>query len=157
VAVLRNPAEPGEAALWRETQIAGQQLRIKLQSLEVHNPREFEHAISLMVKSRADAFIIQPDPLFFASLRQIADLARRHRLPAIADFREFVDAGGLMSYGASVPDIARRVATFVDKLLKGAKAGDLPIEQPTKFELLINLKTANALALTIPPSVLLRA
>jgi putative ABC transport system substrate-binding protein len=110
-----------------------------------------------MTKARADAVTVQSTNVFFIERRRLADLAVKHRLPAIFLVREFVDAGGLMSYGANVAELHRRAATYVDKILKGAKPGDLPVEQPTKFELVINLKTAKAIGLTIPPSVLARA
>ena len=110
-----------------------------------------------MTTERAGALIVFPSPMLYTERRRIVDLAAKHRLPAIYAFREAVEAGGLMSYGASIPDLVRRAATYVEKILKGAKPADLPVEQPTKFELVINRKTAKALGLTIPPSLLLRA
>jgi putative ABC transport system substrate-binding protein len=111
-----------------------------------------------MTRARAGALtVLGGGTMLFAERRRLADLAAKNRLPAVYPWRDFVDAGGLMSYGASFPDLYRRAATYVDKILKGAKPGDLPVEQPTKFELVINLKTAKALGLTIPPSVLARA
>ena len=110
-----------------------------------------------MTRARAGALTVLPSTMFFIERRRLVALAAKHRLPAVYPLREFVDAGGLMSYGANFADLYRRAATYVDKILKGAKPGDLPVEQPTKFELVINLKAAKALGLTIPPSVLQRA
>ena len=110
-----------------------------------------------MVTHSASALIVFPSPMFYGAHRRLVDLAAKHRLPTIYTFKEAVAAGGLMSYGTSIPDLRRRAATYVDKILKGAKPADLPVEQPTKFELVINLKTAKALGLTIPPAVLARA
>ena len=110
-----------------------------------------------MTRARAGALTVLVSPMFFGERRRLVDLAAKNRLPAVYPWREFVDAGGLMAYGPNLPDLSRRAATYVDKILKGAKPGDLPVEQPTKFELVINLKAAKALGLTIPPSVLGRA
>jgi putative ABC transport system substrate-binding protein len=118
---------------------------------------DFRGAFATAAKGRADALYVATTGVFFRERAQIAQLAVNHRLPAVSTFREFAEAGGLMSYGANLPDMFRRAAIYVDKILKGAKAGDLPLEQPTKFELVINLKTAEALGLTIPPSLLQRA
>ena len=157
VAVLRNPSEPTQDSLWRETQTVARQLNLTVQSIEVRHPTEFQNGFSLMTRGHAGGLIVLPDPLFFVSVGQLADLATSHRIPAISDFREFAYAGGLLCYGASVPDMGRHAAVFLDRILKGAKPADLPVEQPTKFELVINMKTAKALGLTIPPSLLLRA
>ena len=110
-----------------------------------------------MTRARAGALTVLPSTMFFVERRRLVDLAAKNRLPAVYTSREFVDAGGLMAYGPNLADLFRRAATYVDKILKGAKPGDLPVEQPTKFELVINLKTAKALGITIPQSVLLRA
>jgi len=110
-----------------------------------------------MVRDRASALVVLPDPLFFGQRARLAELATKNRLPALYAFREHVEAGGLISYGPSLPERFRRAATFVDKILRGAKPADLPVEQPTRFEFVINLKTAKALGLTIPPSILVRA
>ena len=110
-----------------------------------------------MTRARAGALIVLGSSMFFTERRRLVDLAAKHRLPAVYPSREFVDAGGLMAYGANLADLHRRAATYVDKILKGTKPGDLPVERPTKFELVINLKTAKALGLTIPPSLLQRA
>jgi len=157
VAVLLNPDSPESAVFLRETQAAAQALAVKLQLLEVRSPNELEGAFAAMTRGRADALLVLPHPLTFAHTRRIVDLAAKSRLPAMYPFREAVEAGGLMAYAANAPDMFRRAATYVDKILKGAKPADLPVEQPTKFELIINLKTAKTLGLTIPQSILIRA
>jgi putative ABC transport system substrate-binding protein len=124
---------------------------------DVRGPDDFEAAFAAMVKGRADALMVPADPFTLTHRQRIVELAAKSRLPTMFDLREFVDAGGLMSYGPRLPDLFRRVAAFVDKILKGAKPGDLPVEQPTTFELVINRKTAKALGLTIPPALLMRA
>jgi len=138
-------------------EVAARGLGVRLQFVEARAPADFDRAFSDMTRARAGALTLLPSNLFRREHRRLLDLAARHRLPAVYPWRDFVDAGGLMSYGASLTDSSRRAATYVDKILKGAKLGDLPVEQPTKFELVINLKTARTLALTIPPSVLSRA
>jgi putative tryptophan/tyrosine transport system substrate-binding protein len=130
---------------------------VRLQFVEARGPDEFARAFSDMSSARAGALNVLPSTTFLREHRHLVDLAAKNRLPAVYQSREFVDAGGLMSYGANRPDLYRRAATYVDKILKGAKPGDLPVEQPTKFELVINLKTAKALGLTIPQSVLAHA
>ncbi len=130
---------------------------IELQVLEARGPNDFDNAFAAMAKARAGALIVFPSPMFYVNYRRLVNLAAKHRLPAVYVFREAVEAGGLMCYGADIPDLSRRSAAYVDKILKGAKPADLPVEQPTKFELVINLKTAKALGLTIPPSLLQRA
>ena len=130
---------------------------LELQVLGVRGPNEFDGAFAAMVKARAGALIIFPSPMFYANYRRVVDLAAKHRLPTMYVFREAVEAGGLICYGANVPDLTRRAGKYVAKILKGARPADLPVEQPTKFELVINLKTAKALGLTIPPSLLQRA
>jgi putative ABC transport system substrate-binding protein len=157
VAVLRNVANPGNVFLWKEVQVAGRTLGVTLHSDEVRGPDDFQGAFATMIKERPQGLLILDDPLFFQYRTSIVDFAAKHRLPAMHPFRESVEAGGLMTYSVSLTDLYRRAAVFVDKILKGAKPGDLPIEQPTKFELAINLKTAKALGLTIPPSLLQRA
>ena len=124
---------------------------------EVRGPDDFEAAFAAMAKNHADALVVPADPFTIAHRQRIVELAARSRLPAMFDLREYVDAGGLMSYGPRLPEMMSRGAAFIDKILKGAKPGDLPIEQPTKFELVINLKTAKTLRITIPQSVLQRA
>ena len=125
--------------------------------VETSGAADFERAFSEMTKVRADALTVLPIALFSFERRRLVDLAAKNRLPAVYSSRDFVDAGGLMSYGPDFADLFRRAATYVDKILKGAKPGDLPVEQPTKLELVINLKTAKALGLTIPQSLLQRA
>jgi putative ABC transport system substrate-binding protein len=157
VVVLTNPTNRSHAAFARELKVAARSLGAQLQVLEARSPEQLDNAFAAMTRERAGALLVLSDSIFVGQRRRIVDLAARTRLPAIYYQREFVDAGGLISYGASLLDMFRRAATDVDKILKGAKPGDLPIEQPTKFELAINLKTAKALGLTIPQSLLLRA
>jgi putative ABC transport system substrate-binding protein len=130
---------------------------VQLQLLEVRGPNEFAGAFAAMAKERVGALLVVADAVFVFHRTRLVDLAARSRLPAAYGTRPTVEAGGLMSYGPSVRDLFRRSATFVDNILKGAKPGELPVEQPTKFELVINTKTAKALGLTIPPSLLQRA
>ncbi len=160
VAVLRLPGALGERTekeMLTGAEVAARGLGVRLQFVEARGPADFDRAFSDMTRARAGALAVLPSNMFFRERRRLLDLAARHRLPAVYPWRDFVDAGGLMSYGASLTDSCRRAATYVDKILKGAKPGDLPVEQPTKFELVINLKTARTLGLTIPPSVLSRA
>ena len=138
-------------------EVAARALGVRLQFVEARGPDNFDRAFSEMTRARAGALTVLPSNMFISERRRLVDLATKNRLPAVYPWREFVDAGGLMSYGLNVADLFRRAATYVDKILKGAKPADLPIEQPTKFELVINLKTAKALGLTIPHSLLLRA
>ena len=142
---------------FKETKLAARALGLQLHYVPVRGPHELDGAFTTMTREHLDAFLTLPDPMFWNRRTQIADPAAKNRLPAIFLEREFVEAGGLMSYGPNVPDMARRAAGFVDRILKGAKPGDLPVEQPTQFVLATNLKTAKALGLTIPQSVLLRA
>jgi ABC-type uncharacterized transport system substrate-binding protein len=157
VAVLWNPAGRSQPLLLKETEIAGRSLGLQLQILEVRGPDELNSAFEAMTRERAGAVFVLVDTIFLTNRARLAELAERHRLPAIYGLREHVEAGGLMAYAPSLPDLYRRAAVYVDKILKGAKPADLPVEQPTRFELVINLKTAKALGLTIPPSVLARA
>ena len=157
VAVLMNPDSPSSPVLLRETQAAAQALAVTLQLLEVRKADDLEGPFAAMTRERDGALLVLPHPFIFAHARRIVDLAARSRLPAMYPFSEFVAAGGLMAYAANAPDMFRRAAYFVDKILKGAKPTDLPIEQPTKFDLVINLKTAKALGLTIPSLLLARA
>jgi putative tryptophan/tyrosine transport system substrate-binding protein len=135
-------------------EVAGRALRVRLQFVEARRPDDFDRAFSEMTRARAGALTVLGSTMFISERRRLVDLAAKNRLPAVYWAREFVDAGGLMAYGPNVADLFRRAATYVDKILKGAKPADLPVEQPTKFELVINLKTAKALGLTIPQSVL---
>jgi putative tryptophan/tyrosine transport system substrate-binding protein len=157
VAVLRNAANPGNVFLWREVQTAGRTLGVTLHSSEVRGPDDFQGAFATMIKDRPEGLLILDDPLFFQYRTSIVDFAAKHRLPAMHPFKESVEAGGLITYSVNLADMYRRGAVIVDKILKGAKPADLPMEQPTTFELVINLKTAKLLGLTIPPSVLARA
>jgi putative ABC transport system substrate-binding protein len=157
VAVLWNPAEPNGQRFLRETQVAGMGLGIPLTVLEVRAASDLEAALDAVRKARANGLAVLTDPVTVYHRKQLADLAAKYRLPAIYSERLFVEAGGLTSYGANDRDMRRRAAVFVDKILKGAKPGELPVEQPTTYELVINLKTAKALSLTIPSSLLTRA
>jgi putative ABC transport system substrate-binding protein len=157
MAVLWNPTTPGNALALREAEIAARALRVELQLLEARRLNDFESAFAAMSTKRAGALLVLGDVMFTTYRIRLANLAVKNRLPAMYSARQFADEGGLMSYGANVSDNFRRAAVYVDKILKGAKPGDLPIERSTKFELVINLKTAKVLGLTIPPSVLRRA
>jgi ABC-type uncharacterized transport system substrate-binding protein len=157
VAVLWNPKGTTSPISWKESQMPAHELGLRLQSIEVVGREDFERAIEDARKGRAGALAILPDPLFAGNLKRIAELAAKSRLPSIFHLVEFVGAGGLVAYGPDRSDMFRRAATYVDKILKGAKPADLPVEQPTKFEFVINLKTAKQIGLTIPPSVLARA
>jgi putative ABC transport system substrate-binding protein len=157
VAILMNPGNPIHAIFLEETRVAAQRLRVQLQPLEARTPKEIELVFDAATRGRASALIVFDDPVLWSYRTQIVAAAARRGLPAMYGYREFVDNGGLMSYGPDRIDQYRRTATYVDKILKGAKPGDLPVEQSTKFELAINLKTAKALGLTIPPSLLARA
>jgi putative tryptophan/tyrosine transport system substrate-binding protein len=155
VALLYNPAEGPEALEFAEA--AARQLKIVLLPVPVVSAKDFETALDSVRQQRPDALFVNPDAVLFSRTRQIAEFALKHRLPAIEPFSEFVDAGGLMSYGASVLELNRRAAELVDRIFKGTKPNDLPVEQATRFYLVINLKTAKALGLTIPPALLMRA
>jgi putative ABC transport system substrate-binding protein len=157
VAVLWNPQDPGPAQQWKESQVPARELGLQLHSMEVSSAAKFEGAFQAATKARSGALAVTESPLTVSNRKQIADLATEHRLSAIYSREDFVASGGLMSYGADRVEPYRRVASIVDKILKGAKPADLPVEQPTKFELVINLKTAKALGLTIPPVVMMRA
>ncbi len=154
IAVLSDPSQPADL---RGTEAAAQALGVQLQVWKVGSDGELDRAFTAIARARAAGIIILGSTTLFANRARIAQLAVRHRLPTSAWTRELTEAGCLMSYGANLPDVARRAAYFVDKILKGAKPGDLPVEQPTKFDLVVNLKTAKALGLTIPPSLLGRA
>jgi ABC-type uncharacterized transport system substrate-binding protein len=158
VAVLWNPDVRGAVLDYRETEAAAGSLGLQLQSVEVVRAEDLNRAFSAITKHRAQALIVPPaNPVAFGMRDQIASFVQKNKLPSIYAQREYVDAGGLMSYGPSTPDMHRRAATYVDKILKGRKPADLPVEQPTKFELVINLNTAKQIGLTIPPNVLARA
>jgi putative ABC transport system substrate-binding protein len=157
IAILGIPGGPSYEAVLKETRRAARLVGVELEVVEVRDPSELESAFARMTKARADALITVPDEMFFVHRQRIVDLAAKSRLPGLYDNKPFVDAGGLMAYGPSFPELFRRAATYVDKILKGAKPRDLPIERPTHFELVVNLKTAKALGLTIPSPLLARA
>jgi putative tryptophan/tyrosine transport system substrate-binding protein len=149
VAVIWNPTGPVDKLEIKETEMAAPAFRVEVQSLEVRDSNDIDRAFKGAAKERSDALIAFDSPLIVNHRNRIVDLAAKGHLPAIYEGREFADAGGLMSYGPSLPDLFRRAATYVDKILEGAKPADLPIEQPTKFELVINLKTAKQIGMTI--------
>jgi putative tryptophan/tyrosine transport system substrate-binding protein len=157
VGAIWNPENPQAVSSFKEAQIAAQALAVQLQSLEVHGPNDFESAFQAATKSRTRALSVLSDALMFTHRTRILALAAKHKLPTMHTQSLWVEAGGLMSYGTYFPDLWRRAATYVDKILKGAKPADLPVEQPAKFEFVINLKTARQIGLTIPPNVLARA
>jgi ABC-type uncharacterized transport system substrate-binding protein len=157
VAFLWNSANPAQAPQWREAQAAAQALGLRLQSLEVRSSNDFDSAFEAALRERARALIASPEPLINTHLKRIVEFAAKNRLPAMYAGPEVVDAGGLMSYAPDYTYQYRRAATYVDKILKGAKPADLPVEQPTKFEFIVNLKTAKQIGVTIPPNVLARA
>ena len=150
VAVLWNAANPYSALVFKETQAAGRTLGIEIQSLEVRAPDDFDGAFEAARRERPDALITVEDPLTFSQRQRVADFTAEQQLPSLHGLREFAAAGGLLSYGANLVDLFRRAAGYVDKILRGAKPADLPVQQPTKFELVINLKTAKTLGLTVP-------
>ena len=160
VAALWTPGELGERTtldMLKGTETAARALGMQLQLVGVRGPDEFDRAFSTMTKERAEALLVYPSVLLYNERRRIVDLVTKHRLPSMFNAKEQVELGGLIGYGASITDLLRRGATLVDKILKGAKPAELPVEQATKFELVINLKTAKALGLTIPQSLLIRA
>jgi putative ABC transport system substrate-binding protein len=160
VAALWQPGATGERTerdMLKNAKVAAQALRVRLQFVEARGPADLDRAFSEMTRARADALTVLTSSMLFGERRRLVDLAAKKRLPTVYPWREAVDAGGLMAYGPDLADLLRRVATYVDRILKGTKPADLPVEQPTKFELVINLKTAKTLGLTIPPSLLLRA
>jgi putative ABC transport system substrate-binding protein len=158
VAIIWNPDVRGALFDYKETEAAARSLRLQLQSVEVSRSEDLDRAFSAVTNQRAQALIVQtPNPVLFANRSQIASFAQRTRLPSMYGQKEFADAGGLITYGPNTADMWRRAATYVDKILKGVKPEDLPVQQPTKFELVINLKTAKTLGLTIPQSLLVRA
>jgi putative tryptophan/tyrosine transport system substrate-binding protein len=157
VAVLWNAGNPYPAIVFKETQAAARTLGVEIQSLAVRGPDDFDGAFEAAREQRPDALITVEDPLTVSNQKLIAEFAARQQFPAIYGLREFVTAGGLMSYGANPSDLFRRAAGYVDKILRGAKPDDLPVQQPALFELIINLKTAKALGLEVPPMLLARA
>jgi len=157
VAVLVNPGTSAHSAMVKNVQAVGQRAGIRILLVDARTPDEIERGFAIMTREHAHGAIIADDAVFLWERRQIADLAMKNRMPSIAPWREYVAAGGLMSYGQDIPGSFRRAAAYVDKILKGAKPSDLPVEQPTRFELIINAKTAKTLEMTIPPSLLGRA
>ena len=157
VAVLTSPASPYAGPFLKERENLARALGVRLQVVEAHDPTKFEQAFAEMARERAGALMVFTDVMFITHRRRLVELAAKSRLPAVYPDREFVSAGGLMFYGASLVDLYYHAAVYADKILKGTKPADLPVEQPTKLELVINLKTAKALGLTIPSSVLARA
>jgi len=155
-AVLANLADPIAAPQVNDMETAARMLGIHLRTYDVRTPEEFPGAFTAAARDGAEGVLVTIESIFLGQRTRVVELAARHRLPAVYPYREFVDAGGLMAYGPNVASVFQRAATYVDKILKGAKPGDLPVEQPTKFELLINMKTAKTLGLTIPPALLLQ-
>jgi len=157
VGVLYDPNDPAKVAEFKEIEVAARPLGVHLQSLEVRSLDELESAFKAATRGKATALLVLPTTILSTRTKQIAELAAKNRLPTMFATSQYMDAGGLMSYGPDYADLWRRAATYVDKILKGAKPADLPVEQPMKFELVINLKTAKQIGLTIPPNVLARA
>jgi putative tryptophan/tyrosine transport system substrate-binding protein len=157
VAALWDPQNPGSAQQWKESQPPARELGLQLHSIEVSSADKFESAFKEATKARSTALAVMASPFFYSNQKRLADLATKNRLPAIYPQGEFVAGGGLMSYGPDRAEPYRRVASMVDKILKETKPADIPVEQPTKFEFVINLKTAKQIGLTIPPNVLARA
>jgi len=157
VAVLWNAVYPGKRAEWLNTEAAASALKVRVYSVEIRSSNDLSRALSIISSTHPDAIIAFSDPLTISVVRELAAYSKQQRMPLISEVRIFAEAGALMTYGANLTDLFRRSAGYVDKILKGAKPADLPIEQPTTFELVINLKTAKALGLTIPPSLLARA
>jgi len=157
VAILSNPADPSFALQVRQVEATARSLGIRLQHVEAQGPEEFDSAFAAMARDRADALLVTGTSTFLAHRTRLAELAVKGRLPTMHSFRESVEAGGLMAYAVNMADFVGRSAVYVDKILKGAKPADLPIEQPTKFELIINLKAAKALGITVPQALVLRA
>jgi putative ABC transport system substrate-binding protein len=157
VAVLWDPQNPGSAQQWKESQLPARELGLQLHSIEISSADKFEAAFKEATKARSAALAVLASPFFYTGQKQLADLAVKNQLPAIYPRGEFVAGGGLMSYGSDRTETFRRAAVFVDKILKGTKPADIPVEQPTKFELLINLKAAKQISLIIPPNVLAKA
>ena len=157
VGVIWNPEIPTSVTAFKEAELAALPLRLQLQSLEMRGPADYESAFQAATKGQAKALTVLSDALMFANRARILELAAIHRIPTMHTHSLWVEAGGLISYGTHFPDLYRRAAYYVGKILKGAKPAELPVEQPTKFELVINLKTAKQIGLTIPPSVLARA
>ena len=157
VAVMWNPQDPNAAQEWKESQLPARELGLQLHSMEIRSPNDFESVFKEAIKARSAGLAVISSALALSDQKRVADLATKNRLPAIYSRGDFVASGGMMSYGADRADTTKRAALYVDKILKGAKPADLPVEQPTKFEFIINLKAAKQIGLTMPPNVLARA
>ena len=157
MAIVSNPAHPGEQRELRETERTARAVAWTVQYHQVRTTPDFHAAFDAIVRDKADALLVFPDPVTMVHRHQMAEFAAKHSLPSVFGWREYVEAGGLMSYGPNRLETTKQLAVYVDKILKGRKPADLPVEQPTKFELVINLKTAKTLGLTIPQTLLLRA
>ena len=157
VAVIGNPSDPEWASQMSEVEAAARTMGLKLQRVEARGPEEFDAAFAAMVRERAEALLVAGGSTFLVNRVKLAELALHARLPTMFSFRESVQSGGLMAYAVNMADFVGHAAVYVDKILRGAKPADLPVERPTKFELVINLKTARALGLTMPPALLQRA
>ena len=157
MAVLWDPKNRGSTGQWKESQLVARELRLQLHSMEISSPDKLEDAFREAVKARSGALTVTQNPILTSNRSRFVELAAKHRLPAMYSQGDFVESGGLMSYGADQTESYRRVAVMVDKILKGTKPSDIPVEQPTKFEFVINLKAAKQIGLTIPPNVLVRA
>jgi len=157
VAALWDPQNPGSAQQWKESQLPARELGLQLHSIEASSADKFESGFKEAMQARSGALAVMASPFFYSNQKQLTELATKNRLPATYPQGEFVAAGGLMSYGPDRTESHRRAAIFVDKILKGTKPADIPVEQPKKFELMINLKAAKQIGLTIPPNVLARA
>lgn len=157
VAVLWNPSVPDKVVEWQQMDAPARKMGLQLHSVEVRGPEDFAKAFAVIKSGRPQAMITLGEPLTFSQRTLILDFVSKHQIPAIFNWREFVEAGALIAYGPSISDLYRRAATYVHRILQGAKPGDLPIQEPTQFELVVNVRTAKALGLTIPPSLLLRA
>jgi len=157
IAALSNPDNPAQTANLREIGIKARALAIELQTVTARSPNEFEGAFAVAMKGRADALLLMPDALFHAYPSRIVELAAKNHLPAMYDRSDFVEAGGLMSFAVNIADLSRRAATYVDKILKGSNPANLAVDEPTRYDLVVNLNAAHALELTIPPNVLVRA
>jgi putative ABC transport system substrate-binding protein len=157
IALLHNMSNPAVPPEWEETKAAARHLGLSAELLDVRSQGDLDHAFDAAVQQRVDGLVVGADSLTQMHLRRVVDFADRHKVPTVYPAREFIEAGGLISYAVNYPDLYLRLASFVGKILKGAKPGELPVEQPTQFELVVNLKTASALGLTIPPLILARA
>lgn len=155
--MLTNPTAPPAASVLKNVEDAARALNVKLRIAAARTAAEIDRVLAPLTRQHVDALLVVANPLFFAERDRIVRMAALNRLPGVFEWREFVEAGGFLSYGPNISDMYRRLALYVDKILKGARPGDLPVEQPTKFELVLNVRTGRALGLTVPPPLLLRA